>query len=270
MPSSQATRPISWLMPKPRLQMAPRRELEQRAAGDDLAHVERQRRLRRDRLAQRAGVVGRVLRDVRLPLVRDRRTRSRSARPAPSRRAAGRLPRRASWRTWAMTMPPLLRAAMAMASISPWTASPSMVRLPSSSAVVPRMTATSIGNAWNSSHSRPRSVTTSTRSSVVAAFCLPPVWRGSTYVPRPTCVTSPGRPAAISRISWREHALGERVRLELVGLHERAEARLVADVAADRAPRQAGQAELGEAAIGEVADADDAHRRQVARVARLR
>ncbi len=47
-----------------------------------------------------------------------------------------------------MTMPPLLRAAMAMASISPWTASPSIVRLPSSSAVVPRMTATSIGNAW--------------------------------------------------------------------------------------------------------------------------
>ena len=79
-----------------------------------------------------------------------------------------------------MTMPPLLRAAIAMASISPWTASPSIVRLPSSSAVVPRMTATSIGNAWKSSHSRPRSVTTSTRSSVVTAFCLPPVWRGST------------------------------------------------------------------------------------------
>ena len=36
-----------------------------------------------------------------------------------------------------MTMPPLLRAAMAIASISPWTASPSIVRLPSSSAVVP-------------------------------------------------------------------------------------------------------------------------------------
>ena len=39
-----------------------RRELEQRAAGDDLAHVERQRRLRPDRPAQRAGVVRRVLR----------------------------------------------------------------------------------------------------------------------------------------------------------------------------------------------------------------
>ena len=114
---------------------------------------------------------------------------------------SGRLPRVASWRTWAMTMPPLFRAAMAIASISPWTASPSIVRLPSSSAVVPRITATSIGKAWNNSHSRPRSVTTSTRSSVVRAFCFPPVWRGSTYVPSPTCVTTPGRPAAISRIS---------------------------------------------------------------------
>ena len=37
------------------------RELEQRAAGDDLAHVERQRRLGPDRPAQRAGVVRRVL-----------------------------------------------------------------------------------------------------------------------------------------------------------------------------------------------------------------
>ena len=99
------------------------------------------------------------------------------------------------------------------------------------------------------------------------AFCLPPVWRGSTYVPRPTCVTRPGRPAAISRISCDEHALRERVRLELVRLDERAEARLVADVAADRPPHEPGQAELREAAIGEVADADDADRRQVARPA---
>ena len=114
---------------------------------------------------------------------------------------SGRLPRGASWRTWAITIPPLFRAAIAIASISPWTASPSIVRLPSSSAVVPRMTATSIGKAWNSSHSRSRSVTTSTRSSVVRAFCFPPVWRGSTYVPSPTCVIRPGRPAAISRMS---------------------------------------------------------------------
>ena len=169
-----------------------------------------------------------------------------------------------------MTMPPLLRAAMAIASISPWTASPSIVRLPSSSAVVPRMTATSIGKAWKSSHSRPRSVTTSTRSSVVRAFCLPPVWRGSTYVPRPTWVTSPGRPAAISRMSCESTPCGNEYDSISFGLDERAEARLVADVAADRPPLEAGQAELREAAVGEVADADDADRRQVARPARLR
>ena len=45
------------------------RELEQRAAGDDLADVERQGRFRADRPAGRARVVGRVLGDVRLPLI---------------------------------------------------------------------------------------------------------------------------------------------------------------------------------------------------------
>ena len=169
-----------------------------------------------------------------------------------------------------MTMPPLFRAAMAIASISPWTASPSIVRLPSSSAVVPRMTATSIGKAWKSSHSRPRSVTTSTRSSVVRAFCLPPVWRGSTYVPSPTCGHEP-RPAGRDLAhQLRQDALRERVRLDLVRLDQRAEARLVADVAADRPAHQPGQPELREAAVGEVADADDPDRGQVARPALVR
>ena len=39
----------------------------------------------------------------------------------------------------------------------------------------------------------------STRSSVVTSFILPPSTRGSTNVPRPTLVMRPGRPAAISR-----------------------------------------------------------------------
>ena len=65
----------------------------------------------------------------------------------------------------------------------------------------------------------------------------------------------------------REHALGERVRLQLVRLDQRAEPRLVADVAADRPLHEPGQAELGEAAVGEVADADDADGGQVARPA---
>ena len=67
----------------------------------------------------------------------------------------------------------------------------------------------------------------------------------------------------------RQHALRERVRLDLVRLDERAEARLVADVAADRAPHEPGQAELREAAVGEVADAHHADRGQVARPALL-
>ena len=45
------------------------RELEERPPGDDLADVERQRRLGADGPSMRAGVVRRVLRDVRLPLV---------------------------------------------------------------------------------------------------------------------------------------------------------------------------------------------------------
>ena len=68
----------------------------------------------------------------------------------------------------------------------------------------------------------------------------------------------------------REHALRERVRLDLVRLDQRPEPRLVADVAADRPAHQPGQAELREAAVGEVADADDPDRGQVARPARLR
>ena len=196
---------------------------------------------RRDRPAQRAGVVRRVLGDVGLPLVGvdedvvDERARHLDV--AQRQRCRG----GASWRTWAMTMPPLLRAAIAIDSISPWTASPSIVRLPSSSAVVPRITATSIGNAWNSSHSSPRSVTTSTRSSVVRAFCLPPVWRGSTYVPEADVRDEPRPAGGDLAHQLAEHALRERVRLELVRLDERAEARLVADVAADR-PLHRGRA----------------------------
>ena len=50
---------------------------------------------------------------------------------------------------------------------------------------------------------------------------------------------------------------------------QRAEARLVADVAADRAAHQARQSELREAAVGEVADPHDPDRGQVARATLL-
>ena len=96
------------------------------------------------------------------------------------------------------------------------------------------------------------------------AFCLPPVWRGSTYVPEPDVRDEPRATRGDLADELREHALRERVGLDLVRLDQRTETRLIADVAADRAAHQPGQAELREAAVGEVADADDADRRQVA------
>ena len=57
------------------------------------------------------------------------------------------VPRSAMRSTCAMTMPPELRAAIAIASASSVSASRSMVMLPSGSAVVPRMMPTSIGKA---------------------------------------------------------------------------------------------------------------------------
>ena len=255
MPSSHATRPMSWLIPKPEVADRAGRELEQRAAGDDLADVERQRRLAGDRLAQRARVVRRVAGDVGLPLVGvdvdvvDERCRAPSRRAAAACRAAraggpGRSRcRRCCARPWPST------------SISPWTASPSIVRFPSSSAVVPRMTATSIGKAWKRSHSRPRRVTTSTRSSVVRAFCLPPVWRGSTYVPSPTCVTRPGRPAAISRISWLSTPCGNEYdssSFASTSAPSRGSLPMLLPIVRRISP---GRPELREATVGEVADA---------------
>jgi hypothetical protein len=56
-------------------------------------------------------------------------------------------PRSAMRSTCAMTMPPLLCAAIAMASASSVSASRSIVRLPSGSAVVARMMPTWIGKA---------------------------------------------------------------------------------------------------------------------------
>ncbi|MNP77538.1 hypothetical protein D3C76_1749890 [compost metagenome] len=54
-------------------------------------------------------------------------------------------PRTTTRSTWAITRPPELRAAMAMARLSMVSASRSMDRLPSSSALVARITPTWIG-----------------------------------------------------------------------------------------------------------------------------
>ena len=98
-------------------------------------------------------------------------------------------------------MPPARRVACAIASISPRTASSSIVTLPSSSAVVPRRKATVTGTGLNKSHSSPARLITSTKSAGVRALCLAPWCLGSTNVLRPVFVMRPGRPAAMSRIS---------------------------------------------------------------------
>ena len=101
------------------------------------------------------------------------------------------------------------------------------------------------------------------------AFCLPPVWRGSTYVPSPTWVTRPGRPAAISRISCDRTPCGNEYdssSFASTSAPRRGSLPMLLPIVRFIRP---GQAELREAAVGEVADADDADGRQVARLARL-
>ncbi len=66
-----------------------------------------------------------------------------------------------------------------------------------------------------------------------------------------------------------EHTLWEGVGLDLVGLDQRAQARFVADVAADGPALEPRQPELTEPAVGEVADADNPHGGQVPGVAGL-
>jgi hypothetical protein len=80
--------------------------------------------------------------------------------------------------TCTTTMPPACRVACAIASISPSTASSSIVTLPSSSAVVPRRNATVTGIGLNRSHSSPSSVITSTKSAACAGSGARPAGAG--------------------------------------------------------------------------------------------
>jgi hypothetical protein len=72
------------------------------------------------------------------------------------------LPRAVVRFTWAITIPPLLRAASATSRGPRYAPSCSIDRLPSSSAVVPRMIATSTGMFGKYSHSPPLKSTSST------------------------------------------------------------------------------------------------------------
>ena len=120
----------------------------------------------------------------------------------------GSAPRRAMRFTCTITMPPARRVACAIASISPNTASSSIVTLPSSSAVVPRRNATLTGTGLKKSHSSPTRFTTSTKSGGVRGLCRAPCCRGSTKVCNPVLVSKPGRPAAMSRMSWESTPCG--------------------------------------------------------------
>ena len=82
-------------------------------------------------------------------------------------------------------------------------------------------------------------------------------------------MTRPGRPAAISPISCDRTPCGNEYASSSFVLDHRAQARLVADVAADRPLVHARESQLRKATVGEIARPDYAHGRQVARVARL-
>ncbi len=101
--------------------------------------------------------------------------------------------------TWAMVIPPLARAAWAMARASIVRISFSMDTLPAVSAVVPRIKATEMGKDLKKSHSSPFRMTSSIRSSRAMEFILPPSIRGSMNVPSPTFVKTPGLLAARAR-----------------------------------------------------------------------
>ena len=78
-----------------------------------------------------------------------------------------------------------------------------------------------------------------------------------------------GPPAGDLAAQQRQNSLREGIRLDLVGLDEGAERGFISDVRADRPPHQARQSELGETPLAKVADAYDANRREVPRMALL-
>ena len=164
-------------------------------------------------------------------------------------------------------MPPARRVACAIASISPNTASCSIVTLPSSSAVVPRRNATLSGTGLKNSHSSPARLTTSTKSGGVRGLCRAPCCRGSTNVWRPVFGQQPGPAGRHVAHELRQHALRKRVGLDLVLGGEAHQARRIDQRAGDRALEQALVREVAGAQRRAVADADDADRRQPLRLA---
>src|SRR5260221_3172615 len=238
------------------------RELEQGAPGDDLAHVERQRWLWPNRPAERPGVVRRVPGDICLPLVRvdvdvvDERPRDLhvSHPQAAARRQLADLSDDDS------------------AAVPGGHGHRQHLRL--DRLALHRQVAVLVGGrAANDGEIHREGVEQEPlpaaegddldevlgRPGVLLAARLARIDVRSKADPRDEA----GAPRGDLAHELRQHALGERIRFDLVRLDERPEARLVADVAPDRPSLESGQPELREAAIGEVADADDANGSQV-------
>ncbi len=245
-PSSNAIAPIPWLMPKPRLQMSPGRELEQRAAPDHLAHVERERVAGRGRPPQGARVVGRVRRDVGLGLVGvDEHVVDQRAghvdRARRQRAGAGELldlgdhdaaavagGHRHGEHLAAHGLVVQRQAAVGVRRAAPDHRHVDRER------VVEQPLPSAQGDDLDEVLGRAR------------VLLAAGVARIDVRV-EPDVRDEAGPAAGDLAAQQREHALRERIGLELAGLDERAERRLVADVAADRAPHQPGERELGEA-----------------------
>ncbi len=267
-PSSQATRPISWRDPEAQVADRTRWELEERTAGDHLAHVERRGRVAGDRLAQPARVVRRVPGDVGLPLVGievDVVDERRGDLHVAQRQAAP--PRQLAHLgdddTAAVARRHGHRQHLALDGLAFHGDVAVLVggRAPDHrdvdrEGVVEEPFATAQGDQLDQVLRRP---------AVLLAAGLARI-----DVRAQADVRHEARPAGRDLAHELRHdALREGIGLDLVGLDERPETRLVADVAADRPAHEPGQAELREAAVREVADPHDPDRGQVARPALL-
>ena len=111
--------------------------------------------------------------------------------------------------TSAITRPPLARAAWARVKGSRIAGSCSMLMFPNSSAVVPRMIATSMGTTVNESQSPPSTRTRSTMGVVVTPFRRPPPCPGSTKVSRPTWDRIRGFRLAAAQTIWQTTPCGK-------------------------------------------------------------
>ena len=218
--SSVATSATPSGMPMPRLTTALRVQLERGAARDDLALVQRaaaRRLLIGTRISPaKAGAVRRRegLQVVLGLLGHDDAVDQHARHLAPGAGSACRARRCA--RPARSRCRRCCARPCAIASVSSVSASRSIVRLPSGSAVVARISADrGSGRPCRTATPRRRSRSARTRSSVVAALILPPPWRGSTKVPQADAAERARLAGGDVAEQVRDHALRQVVGLDL-------------------------------------------------------